>query len=65
MYYLGNPWIASSLSWSTSTLSVTMISRLMLNLHKAADVGILTDDNTLTSVRFQSRHIRRDEESTI
>ncbi|KAJ7106589.1 hypothetical protein C8R44DRAFT_805557 [Mycena epipterygia] len=65
MYYLGNPWTASSLSWSTSTLSVTMISRLMLNLHKAADVGILTDDTTLTSVRFQSRHIRRDEESKI
>ncbi|KAJ7106591.1 hypothetical protein C8R44DRAFT_805561 [Mycena epipterygia] len=62
MYY---PWMASSLSRFTSTLSVTMISRLMLNLHKAADVGILTDDNTLTSVRFQSRHIRRDEESTI
>ncbi|KAJ7124181.1 hypothetical protein C8R44DRAFT_852185 [Mycena epipterygia] len=66
MYYLGSPWTASSLSWFTSTLSVTMISRLMLNLHKAADVGILTDDNTLTSVRFQSRHVvYREEESMI
>ncbi|KAJ6568992.1 hypothetical protein B0H19DRAFT_1256677 [Mycena capillaripes] len=66
MYYLGNPWIAGSLSWFTTTLSVTMISRLMLHLHKVADVGILTDNHTVTSLHFKSRHfIRKDEESVI
>ncbi|KAF7340467.1 hypothetical protein MVEN_01967000 [Mycena venus] len=43
MYYLGNSWMAASLSWLTSTLSVTLVSRLILHLHKVADVGILTE----------------------
>ncbi|KAJ7877627.1 hypothetical protein B0H13DRAFT_2668283 [Mycena leptocephala] len=42
MYHFGNPWTAASLSWFTSTLSVTMVSRLMLRLHKFGDEGIMT-----------------------
>ncbi|KAJ7796329.1 cytochrome P450 [Mycena olivaceomarginata] len=37
-----HPYIASSLSWFTSTLSTTMASRLMLHLHRATDLGVLT-----------------------
>ncbi|KAJ7464637.1 hypothetical protein FB451DRAFT_1264145 [Mycena latifolia] len=36
MYYFGDLNTASSLSALTMSLSVTMICRLMLNLHKAA-----------------------------
>ncbi|KAJ6605334.1 hypothetical protein DFH09DRAFT_1353805 [Mycena vulgaris] len=65
MFYLGDPWTASSLSWFTSTISVTMVSRLMLSLHKAADVGILATDQNVTSVYFHSLHHNQpDEEST-
>ncbi|KAJ7474040.1 hypothetical protein FB451DRAFT_1247702, partial [Mycena latifolia] len=63
MYY---PWIAASLSWFTSTISVTMVSRLMLNLHEAADVGILTDQSTFTALSFGPQHnIQRDAELNI
>ncbi|KAJ6605335.1 hypothetical protein DFH09DRAFT_1353806 [Mycena vulgaris] len=65
MFYLGDPWTASSLSWFTSTISVTMVSRLMLSLHKAADVGILATSQNATSLYFHSRHHNQsDEEST-
>ncbi|KAJ7252444.1 hypothetical protein C8J57DRAFT_1474116 [Mycena rebaudengoi] len=47
-------------------LSITMVSRLMLNLHKARDVGIVTDESILSSMHFQSQHvIHRDEESNL
>ncbi|KAJ7767862.1 hypothetical protein DFH07DRAFT_311107 [Mycena maculata] len=65
MYYFGDPWTASSLSWFTSTISITMVCRLMLNLHKVADAGLLTEQSQSTSVHFQSRHVYRDEESNI
>ncbi|KAF8176398.1 hypothetical protein K438DRAFT_1939394 [Mycena galopus ATCC 62051] len=65
-FQLGNPWIRSSLSWFMSTLSTTMVSRLMLNLHKATDVGIVTDESIISSMHFQSQHvIHRDEESNL
>ncbi|KAF7296865.1 hypothetical protein MIND_00917800 [Mycena indigotica] len=41
MYYLGDEWTADSLSWFASTIAVTMISRLMLNLHRHADIGVM------------------------
>ncbi|KAJ7619771.1 hypothetical protein DFH06DRAFT_1144234 [Mycena polygramma] len=53
MYYR---WIASKLSWFTSTISVTMITRLMLHLQQVADGGILTDHNAETSLHFSSRN---------
>ncbi|KAF7313093.1 hypothetical protein MKEN_00995200 [Mycena kentingensis (nom. inval.)] len=40
MYYFGDPFLAPSLSWLASDLSATLVARLMLNLHKAADGGI-------------------------
>jgi len=63
MYCFGDPWIASSLSWFTSTISVTMMCRLMLNLHKFAEVGVLTEQTQTTSIQFASRPIHRDEET--
>jgi len=63
MYYFGDPWIAGSMSWFTSTISITMMLRLMLNLHKVADVGILTDQFTTSTLVFQSRPTVLDEEA--
>ncbi|KAF7349841.1 hypothetical protein MVEN_01284600 [Mycena venus] len=40
MYYFGDPVLAGSLSWFAVTLSATLVSRLMLNLHEVADAGI-------------------------
>ncbi|KAJ7751948.1 hypothetical protein DFH07DRAFT_1032143 [Mycena maculata] len=37
-----------------ASLSVTLMSRLMLNLHQAADLGILTETTVFTTVIFQS-----------
>ncbi|KAJ7881934.1 hypothetical protein B0H13DRAFT_1891077 [Mycena leptocephala] len=74
MYYIqlgssrvnGQSWIAGSLSAFTSTLSVTMVSRLMLNLHKAATFGIFTDTQSMqTAASFQSDRICYDEEANI
>jgi len=66
MFYLGDPYIASSLSWFTSTLSVTMVSRLMLRLHQVADLGVLTEHGAETSIHFKPRDlVHRDEEPTI
>ncbi|KAG2151155.1 uncharacterized protein EDB93DRAFT_296019 [Suillus bovinus] len=41
-YYSGSVGIRGSLSTLTSCLSVTLVSRLMLNLHKSIDTGILS-----------------------
>lgn len=51
-YYRGSGITRGSLSTFTSCMSVTLISRLMLNLHKSIDAGILStptwdDDNSL------------------
>ncbi|KAJ6620240.1 hypothetical protein B0H10DRAFT_2188700 [Mycena sp. CBHHK59/15] len=54
-FYFGDILLAGFLSWFTTTLSVTLISRLMLNLHEAASIGIdTTEPNTieLESIRF-------------
>jgi hypothetical protein len=42
MYYCGSNTTRGSLATFTSCISVTLISRLMLNLHKAVHAGILT-----------------------
>ncbi|KAF7362547.1 hypothetical protein MVEN_00602800 [Mycena venus] len=65
MYYFGDPWIAGSMSWFTSTLSITIMLRLMLNLHKLADAGIFTDHSTCSALAFQSRQTARDEEAFV
>ncbi|KAG1864841.1 hypothetical protein F4604DRAFT_1782230 [Suillus subluteus] len=49
MFYYGSDIDRSSLATFTSCMSVTLVSRLMLNLHKSVDSGIFTtpiqDDN--------------------
>lgn len=49
MFYCGSDTDKFSLATFTSCMSVTLVSRLMLNLHKSIDSGILTtpiqDDN--------------------
>ncbi|KAJ6451152.1 hypothetical protein C8R45DRAFT_1042376 [Mycena sanguinolenta] len=48
--------LSGFLSWFTTSLSVTLLSRLMLNLHEAANAGIDTaEPNTmeLMSIEFQ------------
>lgn len=42
MFCLGAPFIKSSLAGCSSCISVTVMSRLMLNLHSIADTGIST-----------------------
>ncbi|KAJ6497287.1 hypothetical protein C8R45DRAFT_124612 [Mycena sanguinolenta] len=65
-FYFGDPWIAGSLSWFTSTLSMTLMLRLMLNLHKLADLGILTDDRSIsTALAFKSHQNACDEEAAL
>ncbi|KAG1737416.1 hypothetical protein EDB19DRAFT_1909738 [Suillus lakei] len=53
-YYVGSGVISGTLGAFTSCMSVTLISRLMLNLHKSIDTGIFStpaqDDDSLTIV---------------
>ncbi|KAJ7115104.1 hypothetical protein C8R43DRAFT_1156304 [Mycena crocata] len=44
-YYLTGPLIRGSLSTFANCVSVTMMSRLMLNLHAQAHVGVLSQSN--------------------
>ncbi|KAF8212573.1 hypothetical protein K438DRAFT_1751017 [Mycena galopus ATCC 62051] len=53
------------LASSSVMLSVTMMSRLMLNLHEAANVGIFSTQSVQTTLEFQSDCIRYDEEANI
>ncbi|KAJ7887307.1 hypothetical protein B0H14DRAFT_3127663 [Mycena olivaceomarginata] len=39
-FYLGDMFITGFLSWFITSLSITLLARLMLNLHKAAAVGM-------------------------
>ncbi|KAG1808635.1 uncharacterized protein BJ212DRAFT_1382203 [Suillus subaureus] len=63
-YYCGSNTTRGSLATFTSCMSVTLISRLMLNLHKSVDAGIFTtpvrDDDydsavLTTRINVQSR----------
>ncbi|KAJ7506162.1 hypothetical protein B0H11DRAFT_2272367 [Mycena galericulata] len=54
-FYLGDVLLSGFLSWFTTSLSVTLLCRLMLNLHEAAGAGIDTaEPNTmdLETIRF-------------
>ncbi|KAL0958498.1 hypothetical protein HGRIS_000641 [Hohenbuehelia grisea] len=42
-FYFAGSLLRGGLSTFASIISVTMMSRLMLNLHKSADVGIMSD----------------------
>ncbi|KAJ7659444.1 hypothetical protein B0H17DRAFT_1096131 [Mycena rosella] len=65
-FYLSNVLLSGFLSWFTTSLSVTLLSRLMLNLHEAAHVGIGTAEaNTmeLETIRFPTVPITIDGEA--
>ncbi|KAF8188825.1 hypothetical protein K438DRAFT_1833405 [Mycena galopus ATCC 62051] len=49
-FYVGLPLFHGALSTFASCIAVTMVSRLMLNLHKYAEIGIFTD--TRGSIEF-------------
>lgn len=54
-FYFCGPFMAGGLSTFASCISVTMMSRLMLNLHKSADAGIYsTVLHTNTNVEYNS-----------
>jgi hypothetical protein len=51
-FYIGDVLLSGFLSWFTTSLSVTLLSRLMLNLHEAA--GIELEDEGATAVEMDS-----------
>jgi len=50
-FYLSGPFMKGGLSTFASSISVTMMSRLMLNLHETADIGIFST-NVSTRVEY-------------
>jgi len=57
-FYLARPMLRGCLTSFASCISVTMMSRLMLNLHSVASAGILSTlptSDTSSGVRFTSR----------
>jgi len=50
-FYLAGPFLRGGLSTFASSMSVTMMSRLMLNLHETAQEGIYTTQATNTDFR--------------
>ncbi|KAJ7473527.1 hypothetical protein FB451DRAFT_1249476 [Mycena latifolia] len=63
-FYLGDVLLSGFLSWFTTSLSVTLLSRLMLNLHEAAHAGMDTEESDsidLDTLRFPTVPITIDE----
>ncbi|KAJ7080172.1 hypothetical protein B0H15DRAFT_487585 [Mycena belliarum] len=63
-FYLGDVLLSGFLSWFTTSLSVTLLSRLMLNLHEAAQLGTgSTEPDTidLETLRFPTVPITVDQ----
>lgn len=66
-FYLAPPFLRGSLSSFASCISVTMMSRLMLNLHQTATAGIFSagfPTNDLTFRTIQTAAIQLDEDDT-
>ncbi|KAF8157111.1 hypothetical protein B0H34DRAFT_486936 [Crassisporium funariophilum] len=55
-FYFCGPFLRGSLSTFASSISVTMMSRLMLNLHQTADVGLFSTQATSTHVDYTSHY---------
>jgi len=55
-YYFGGPFLRGGFSTFASNLSVTMMSRLMLNLHESAEEGIPSTVQTNTNVDYASNY---------
>ncbi|KAF4616819.1 hypothetical protein D9613_008367 [Agrocybe pediades] len=53
-FYFAGPFLRGSLSTFASTISVTTMSRLMLNLHETADDGLFSTHLTSTNVDYMS-----------
>lgn len=51
-FYLCGPYLRGSLSTFASSTSVTMMSRMMLNLHETADEGLYSTHKTSTHVDY-------------
>ncbi|KAG1848963.1 hypothetical protein DFJ58DRAFT_795635 [Suillus subalutaceus] len=64
-YYIGSVGLRGSLSTFTCCLSVTLISRLMLNLHQTIDTGIFSTPTQDDSPSLPIITTRVDVESTI
>ncbi|KAF4616862.1 hypothetical protein D9613_008214 [Agrocybe pediades] len=54
-FYFGGTFLRGGLSTFSSAISVTMMTRLMLNLHETADEGIFTTRATNTTMDYASR----------
>ncbi|KAF7345313.1 hypothetical protein MSAN_01908100 [Mycena sanguinolenta] len=61
-FYLGDAMLSGFLSWLTTNLSLTLLSRLMLNLHEAADLRTTLNTRDLESLRFATVPMTLDEE---
>ncbi|KDR72707.1 hypothetical protein GALMADRAFT_252913 [Galerina marginata CBS 339.88] len=55
-FYFCGPFLRGSLSTFASSMAVTMMSRLMLNLHQTADLGIYSTEATSTNADYTSRY---------
>jgi len=55
-YYFGDPFLRCSLSTFANGISVTLISRLMLNLHRTADAESIIPGATSTNVDFYNSY---------
>lgn len=55
-FYFGGPFLRGGLSTFASNLSVTMMSRLMLNLHESAEEGVASTVQTNTNVDYASNY---------
>ncbi|KAF8997738.1 hypothetical protein BDQ17DRAFT_1411320 [Cyathus striatus] len=55
-FYLCGPFLRGALSTFASSISVTMMSRIMLNLHQNADVGIYSNVKTTSTMQYSDRN---------
>ncbi|KAK0489594.1 hypothetical protein EDD18DRAFT_1359483 [Armillaria luteobubalina] len=63
-FYLAPPFLRGSLSSFASCISVTMMSRLMLNLHQTATAGIFSAGFPTNDLTFQTVQTAVDEDDT-
>ncbi|KAF9549074.1 hypothetical protein CPC08DRAFT_769155 [Agrocybe pediades] len=61
-FYLGGTFLRGGLSMFSSSISITMMARLMLNLHERADDGLFTTQTMSTDLDWG---LQSDRESTI
>uniref|UniRef100_A0A0W0FB88 Uncharacterized protein n=1 Tax=Moniliophthora roreri TaxID=221103 RepID=A0A0W0FB88_MONRR len=59
-FYLCGPFMRGGLSTFVSCISVTMLYRLMLNLHSNADTGLYTRPDTTLTWRMRTRDVTED-----